>query len=174
MEWIAWRLEEAGYSTCLQSRDDPRAVDFVERVRPATLRAERTIVLLSPEYLVGVLSLDDWQETFAKDPSGEKGLVVPLCVDATNASNLLPEVACIDLVGLNVREVQKRLLDMARDKRDFEPVHRRLTAVAPRPLKRRPLFPGAAPRIWNIPFARNPYFAGRDQLLDDLALSLTT
>src|SRR5579864_3816465 len=105
MEWIAWHLDEAGYSTLLQSRDDSRAVGFIERVQPATLRAERTIVLLSPEYLAGVETADDWQEAFARDPTGAKGHVVPLCIDATEASDALADVACIDLVGLNVREV---------------------------------------------------------------------
>jgi len=172
MEWIAWHLEEAGYSTLPKSRNDPRAIDFVERVQPATLRAERTIVLLSPEYLTAVLTADDWQETFAKDPTGDKGLVIPLCIDITSASELLPDVACIHLVGLNVREVRQRLVDLAGGKRGIAPVSAHSASAPARLPKRRPLFPGAAPRIWNVPFSRNPNFAGRNQLLEDVASSL--
>jgi tetratricopeptide (TPR) repeat protein len=171
-EWIAWHLEEAGYSTL--SRDDPRAIGFIERVQPATLRAERTIVLLSPEYLADVVTADDWRETFARDPTGEKGHLVPLCIDGNKASDILSDVACIDLVGLNVREVRQRLLDMAGGKRSLAPVRGQSTSALARPPNRRPLFPGAAPRIWNVPFARNPHFAGRDKLLDDVTSSLAT
>jgi tetratricopeptide (TPR) repeat protein len=172
MEWIAWHLEEAGYSVLRLPRDTKPAADFVERVQPATSRAERTIVLMSPEYLAGVPTADDWDEAFARDPTAQKGLVVPCCVDVCGAAEFLPDVAFIDLVGLNVREARQRLLDMAGGRRDGEPAGGRATVGAARPAMHRPLFPGAAPQIWNVPFSRNPYFTGREKLLDDVAVSL--
>jgi hypothetical protein len=36
----------------------------------------------------------------------------------------------------------------------------------------RPSFPGALPAVWNIPYPRNPYFTGREELLRRLASSL--
>ena len=40
------------------------------------------------------------------------------------------------------------------------------------PTSERPSFPGALPAIWNIPYPRNPYFTGREELLSRLAASL--
>src|SRR5438874_641070 len=35
-----------------------------------------------------------------------------------------------------------------------------------------PTFPGALPAVWNIPYPRNPYFTGREEVLRRLAASL--
>jgi tetratricopeptide (TPR) repeat protein len=172
MEWIAWQLEDAGYSVLRLSCDTQPSADFVQRVQPATQRAERTIALLSPEYLAGVHTADESSAAFARDPTSEKGLVVPFRVDVSRVEELLPDVACIDLVGLNVREVRHRLLDMAGGRRNGEVLRSRTTAVPARPPTARPHFPGAAPRIWTVPFSRNQHFAGREKLLAEIASSL--
>src|ERR1700736_1789293 len=50
-EWIAWQLEEAGYSTVLQAWDFRPGSNFVLEMDKATEEAERTIAVLSPDYL---------------------------------------------------------------------------------------------------------------------------
>ena len=52
-EWIAWQLEEAGYSIVLQAWDFRPGSNFVLEMDKATQEAERTIAVLSPEYLNG-------------------------------------------------------------------------------------------------------------------------
>jgi len=48
-EWIAWALEEAGYSTILQAWDFGPGANFVLEMDKAAKEAERTIAVLSPE-----------------------------------------------------------------------------------------------------------------------------
>jgi TIR domain len=50
-EWIAWELEEAGYSIVIQSWDFRPGGNFVLEMQKASSEAERTIAVLSPNYL---------------------------------------------------------------------------------------------------------------------------
>jgi hypothetical protein len=50
-EWIAWQLEDAGYSTVLQAWDFRPGDNFVVRMRDALETAERTLAVVSAAYL---------------------------------------------------------------------------------------------------------------------------
>src|ERR1700756_5704926 len=76
-EWIAWELEEAGYSTLLQAWDFLPGANFVHKMHIAT-QAERTIAILSPDYLAAQFTQSEWQAPFVRDPTGEKGLLFPI------------------------------------------------------------------------------------------------
>ena len=49
--WIAWELEEAGFSTVFQAWDFRPGSNFVLEMDRAAKEAQRTIVVLSPDYL---------------------------------------------------------------------------------------------------------------------------
>lgn len=51
-EWIAWQLEEAGYTLFIQAWDFRPGSNFVAEMERATTRAERTLLVLSPAYLL--------------------------------------------------------------------------------------------------------------------------
>jgi hypothetical protein len=53
-EWIAWKLEEAGYSTVIQAWDFRPGSNFVLEIQNAATIAERTIAVLSQKYLESV------------------------------------------------------------------------------------------------------------------------
>ena len=50
-EWVAWQLEDEGWTTVLQAWDFTPGENFIERMRDALEQADRTIALLSPAYL---------------------------------------------------------------------------------------------------------------------------
>jgi hypothetical protein len=50
-EWIAWHLEEAGYTTIIQAWDFRSGTNFVQKMHEAVQKAERTIAVLSTNYL---------------------------------------------------------------------------------------------------------------------------
>lgn len=54
-EWIAWRLEEAGYSTVIQAWDFRPGSNFVLEMHRAAQEAERTVAVLSPDLSTGSL-----------------------------------------------------------------------------------------------------------------------
>ena len=76
-EWIAWQLEEARYSVIVQAWDFRPGSNFVLDMNRATKEAERTIAVLSPDFLAAEFTQPEWAAAFAKDPTGEKGLLVP-------------------------------------------------------------------------------------------------
>lgn len=49
-EWIAWQLEEDGYSVMLQFWDFQPGADFTHEINAITQIAERIIIVLSPDY----------------------------------------------------------------------------------------------------------------------------
>ena len=50
-EWIAYQLEDAGYSTTIQAWDFRPGSDFVEEMDRAAAGSQRTIAVLSPDYV---------------------------------------------------------------------------------------------------------------------------
>jgi hypothetical protein len=77
-EWIAVQLEQAGYTTVLQAWDFRPGSDFLHEMQQATSTAGRTIAVLSPAYFGSKFSEAEWRAAFANDPTGERGLLVPV------------------------------------------------------------------------------------------------
>ncbi len=79
-EWIAWHLEEAGHTTVLQAWDFSTGSNFVLKMHEAAEAAERTIAILSPDYLASNFTRPEWAAAFAQDPTGENSRLVPIRV----------------------------------------------------------------------------------------------
>jgi hypothetical protein len=97
-----------------------------------------------------------------QDPTGERGLLVPVRVQPCEPPGLLASRVYIDLVDTDEATAKQLLLDGVGEVRA-----RPTTAPfpgTPRPAKR---FPGQGPEISNLP-ARNRNFSGRDDLLEQL------
>ena len=92
-EWIAWQLEEAGYTTILQAWDFGPGSDFVVEMDRATKVAERTIAVLSQQYLNSAPSTAEWAARFREDPTGKDRRLLPVRVQACEVAGLLGEPA---------------------------------------------------------------------------------
>src|SRR5581483_2324063 len=171
-EWIAWQLEEAGYSTVIQAWDFRPGGNFVLDMQAAASDTERTIAVLSPDYLTALYTQPEWAAAFAQDPTGAKHLLVPVRVRECEIKGLLPQIVYIDLFKLDEAAAKRALLDgvktgraKPKQKPGFPPIPARTVTSAPR-------FPGALPEIWNIKHHRNPNFTGREEELKALRASL--
>ena len=175
-EWIAWQLEANGYSTVIQAWDFRPGGNFALDMQRATAGAERTIAVLSPDYLTSLFTAPEWAAAFAQDPTGEKGLLLPVRVRECEPTGLLPQIVYIDLVGAEEAEVGERLLNGAKRGRAKPSTAPRFpTSSSPeRPVAEKPRFPGALPPVWNVPHQQNRYFVGRDALLDQIHQALTS
>jgi WD40 repeat protein len=116
-EWIAWHLETAGYTTVLQAWDFRPASNFVLEMQRATEEAERTVVVLSPDYLDARFTQPEWAAAFAADPTGQKGKLLPVRVQECEPKGLLPQIVWIDLVGKTQEEAREALLAGVRRER---------------------------------------------------------
>ena len=108
--WIAWALEQAGFSVVIQAWDFRPGSNFVLEMQKAASSAKRTIAVLSPAYLNARFPQPEWAAAFAKDPEGKNGSLVPVVVEKCNAEGLLGQVVRINLVGLDPIAAQKKLI----------------------------------------------------------------
>jgi len=65
-------LEDAGHRVILQDWDFPHK-NFIERMHDALIRAERVILLLSPDYLASPYCTAEWVNAMARDPLNRSG-----------------------------------------------------------------------------------------------------
>jgi tetratricopeptide (TPR) repeat protein len=168
-EWIAVQLEQAGYTTRLQSWDFAPGTDFIHGMQEAVSVAARTIAVLSPAYFASKFGEAEWRAVFVKDPTGEQGLLVPVRVQPCEPPGLLASRVYIDLVDVDEVTAKQRLLT------GVASAGARPTSVvfpgSPGATGRRGRFPGLGPEISNLA-GRNPNFSGRGDLLERLHASL--
>ncbi|HTQ55957.1 MAG TPA: toll/interleukin-1 receptor domain-containing protein [Bryobacteraceae bacterium] len=166
-EWIAWQLDTAGYSTVVQAWDFRPGANFILEMQRAASEAERTIAVLSPDYLTSHFTAPEWAAALAKDA------LLPVRVRPCELKGLLPQIIYIDLVGLDETRAKESLLAGVQRGRAKPPTKPPFPGSGrPAAVAEAPRFPGALPGIWRVPFLRNPNFTGRDEQLRKLGESL--
>lgn len=141
-EWIAWTLEAHGRKTVLQKWDFAAGSNFVLEMQKAAATAKRTIAVLSPDYPASRFGAAEWAAAFSTDPDSVKRILVPVRVRKTVVEGLLKSIVYIDLVDLDEKAAERRLLDGLKGARG-KPVER-------------PSFPGAAATPHAFPGAARP------------------
>jgi TIR domain len=109
-EWIAWKLEDAGYSTVIQAWDFRPGANFVLEMQTAATIANRTIAVLSPKYLESSFTQPEWAAAFAQDPQGKKQKLIPIRVAPCELTGILVPIVYLDLVGLPEEDARASLL----------------------------------------------------------------
>lgn len=109
-EWIAWHLEESGYSTVIQAWDFRPGMNFVLNIQDAVVAAERTIAVVSEDYLDAIYTHSDWSTAFRRDPYGSEGFLLIIRVKPCALPGLFGQITSIDLFGLDERASRNALL----------------------------------------------------------------
>lgn len=109
--WIAWHLEEAGYTTIIQAWDFRPGSNFVLEMQRAATEADRVVAVLSPNYLNSRFTQPEWAAAFAQDPTGDEGRLLPVRVEECQLPGLLPQIVYIDLVGKDLKSAHSALLE---------------------------------------------------------------
>jgi TIR domain len=138
-EWIAWQLEAEGYQVVVQAWDFTAGRDWAREMQHATATAERVVLVLSAAYLGSAHGEAEWRAFYAKDPGGERGLLLPVRVGPVEPPGLLKTRVYVDLVGTDAAGARAELLAAARGVRgkpDTEPTF---------PGSKEPQFPGQLP-----------------------------
>ncbi len=166
-EWIAWQLEDAGFSTRLQAWDFRPGNNFILEMNDAMLVAKRTIAVLSPAFLESPYTSAEWAAAFAEDPTGRRAKLIPVRVRECEPKALLGPIVYADLVGKGADDAAEALIGAVSEGRAIPssapafpgaPASREANAA---------WFPGAGPPIWNIPIGTR-LFEGRAEALDFL------
>lgn len=116
-EWIAFELEQAGYTTIYQHWDFSPGSNFVLEMHKAASRADKTIVVLSPNYLDAVFTQSEWSAALVQDPAGAKRTLIPIRVEPCQPPGILAPIVYCDLVNLGEEAARDRLLVLAQGNR---------------------------------------------------------
>lgn len=115
--WIAWELEEAGFSVLVQEWDSVPGSNWQLGMERGATECERVVAVLSPAYLESVYGRLEWQAAQGSDPTGFARRVVPVRIEPCRPRGLLAPLVFIDLVGLTVGQARARLLGGMEDAR---------------------------------------------------------
>lgn len=116
-EWIAYVLEEEGFSTSIQAWDFRPGTNFVLEMQEAAAKAVRTVMVLSPDYLTSEFAASEWAAAFSRDPRGLEQKLVPVMVRHCEPEGLLRQIVCVELIDLEENEAHRRLLEGIRQRR---------------------------------------------------------
>ena len=108
--WIAWQLEEAGYTTIVQAWDFRPGHNFALAMHEAARQATQTMPLLSPDYLESGFAAAEWAAAFADDPRGLERRVMPVRVRRCKLDGLLSQIVYIDLIDRDEQAARDTLL----------------------------------------------------------------
>ena len=165
-EWITWQLEEAGYSTILRAWDAQLEQSFAQNVLNASKEAERTIAVLSPDYLNALFTEAEWPTAFRKDPTHEEETLLPVHVEECRdrLKGLLSLIVYINLVGLDEQQAREALLAGVNRTYNRPKVIPDFGAADQHSVDKPLRFPGSFLSISNVP-RHNPFFTGREDVL---------
>ncbi|MFH1861555.1 MAG: FxSxx-COOH system tetratricopeptide repeat protein, partial [bacterium] len=164
-KWIDAVLVEAGFTTFIQAWDCRPGDNFVLFMQQAAAKSQRTIAVLSQNYLNALYTQPEWTAAFVQDPTGAQGKLLPVQVSVCQLEGLWRPIVHIKLVGLNEAQARTALLDGIK--------REQVRPLVPPPFPgkplltapQRPLFPGL---VQNIPAEQNRNFTGRQKHLNRL------
>ena len=155
-EWIAWQLEDAGYQCRIQAWDFVPGSNFVQEMDQGT-KAQRIVLVLSPDYFNSSFTKPEWQAAFAQDPTGEKRIILAVKVRECHPEGLLRQVVWIDLTGLGYQEAKQTLLNGAKGERLKPLIAPPFPGSIQHSLQQEPGFPGATSSKTRSPAATQTY-----------------
>ncbi|MGD1943741.1 MAG: tetratricopeptide repeat protein [Leptolyngbyaceae cyanobacterium] len=169
-EWIAWVLEENGYTVVIQAWDFRPGGNFILDMQRAADESHRTIMVLSAAYLKAAYTQPEWAAAFKQDPTSEDRRLIPMRVAECKPTGMLAPLVYVDLVGKDEAEAEQLVLAALSDraKPKTRPGFPSSPPSAERSIAEKIEFPGhpAAPN--NLPRSGAVAFVGREQELADL------
>ena len=173
VQWVAWQLEDAGYTVVYREKDFLPGMNIVVETDEALKKAERVIIVLSPDYLKAhdarktFSGIPVWTTLFLEDVT--RGKLLPLHVRACETKGLLKPLIPIEIFNLDEAQARKNLLDgvsrelpVRGEKPDFP------GDVQVAVEQKKPAFPTRyRPAFWEVP-PENPFFTDREDELTKL------
>jgi hypothetical protein len=109
-EWLAWQLQQAGYTVELDVWDWAPGEDFVARMSAALESADRLLAVCTEAYFASAFGGVELRAAFAGQAVSE-GRIVPVLVEPVTLPPLYAPLIHLDLTGLDEAAAAARLRD---------------------------------------------------------------
>ena len=153
-EWLAWQLQELGYTVELDVWDWAPGEDFVARMAAALESADQLLAVCTEAYFASTFGGAELRAAFAAGPAAV-GRIVPVLIEPVALPPLYAPLIHLDLTGLDEGAAAARLRSRLAGLRP--------TCAPPFPRgpapSGRPAFACHRPQVWRVP-PRNPWFTG--------------
>ena len=172
-EWIAWQLEEQQFTVIIQAWDF--VGNWVVKMDQAMRETQRTIAVLSPNYLQALYTQSEWANAFRLDPTGEKDLLIPVRIAPVELEGILAQIVYLDLVDRTEDDARDLLIKRLRGERGrpaiqpmFPGGQAASNKAAQRSMPQRPPYPAAAEDKERYRRARDMIVRWRSQYADKI------
>ena len=108
-EWIAWELEEAGYSVIIQSWDFAPGCDFVSEMDEALKVADRVILVLSKKYFDSPYTKAEWTSAYNEVLRKKREPLIPFRIENFEIGSRITNFEWIVKIILDITAVQLSL-----------------------------------------------------------------
>lgn len=109
-EWIAWSLEQNGYSIVMQAWAFLPGHSIGISMDRASASAQRTLAVISPAYFESKATAAEWAGAFQEDFDGRYRRLIPVRVRKCRLDGLRQTIVYLDLVGLDEYHASTSLL----------------------------------------------------------------
>src|SRR3954467_7246060 len=107
-EWLAWQLQQAGYTVELDGWDWAPGEDFVARMQQALQRADRLLAVCTEVYFASAFGGAELRAAFAGSAAAG-GRIVPVLIEPVTLPALYAPLIPLDLTGLDEAAAAARL-----------------------------------------------------------------
>ena len=109
-EWIDWNLESFGYTSIILLKDfDADTPDYYKKMHDALNESKVFVAVYSWQYAHSDRWPAEWHTAYVKDPLGEKGLFIPVRIEAVQKEGLLLPFESVDIFGMNEEQAGNKL-----------------------------------------------------------------
>ena len=113
-EWVAWHLEQAGYSVTLAEWQAPSGAGFAADFQEAARQTRNALGILSAAFLGLLRSQSNWERGLTGLPAGETRALRLVRVQNCDSGRLFQEMVVADLAGLEDLAAREALLQAVR------------------------------------------------------------
>jgi hypothetical protein len=137
--WIAFMLEEAGYTVFIQAWDILPGDNFMAKMQEAMTQTNKTIAVLSEDYPKSQHAEDEWTD------AARRRALVPVRVRPWEPAGIFATTVYVDIVGFKEQDVRTAILGAFSTRANAESTPPLTLRPGHRKPKQSPPYPGAPP-----------------------------
>ncbi|MEO5368879.1 MAG: toll/interleukin-1 receptor domain-containing protein [Magnetococcus sp. DMHC-1] len=116
-EWVAWCLENEGFSTIIQAWDFLPGENFINKMDTSVKMASKIICVMSKKYFERIYTNAEWTAYFSRKQSINDRTIIPVLIEKFDLNGLLKPIVYIDLTDIEQDMAKTRLIDGVSEKR---------------------------------------------------------